>query len=57
MRPRDMHAESAVERVGGDPSLMRAIRMPAARNHGGLNALAMVAGNAVDVETRVRDTE
>lgn len=57
MRPRDMHAESAVERVDGDPSLMRAIRMPAARNHGGLNALAMVAGNAVNVETRVRDTE
>ena len=52
MRARNEEAESAIERVGGDPRFMGATRVPAARDHGGLDALAAVTGNALDVEDR-----
>jgi hypothetical protein len=50
MRPRDEHAESALERIGGDPCFMWARRVPAARDHGGFDALAAGTGNTLDVD-------
>jgi hypothetical protein len=57
MRPSDMHAESAVERVGGDPKSHAGHSHACRPQPRRPDALAMVAGNAVDVETRVRDAE
>jgi hypothetical protein len=54
MRARDEDAESAIERVGGDPCFMRAPRMLAACDDGCLDALAAAAGYAFSSEDRER---
>jgi hypothetical protein len=56
IRTHDEYAEPAIERVGGDPRLVRATRAPASRNHGGLDARPAVARDAFDVEDRERHT-
>ena len=53
---RDEDTEAAPEGVGSDPRLVRAARMPAAGDHGRLDALTPIAGNALDVEDRDRHT-
>src|ERR1017187_5464963 len=50
------HAETAIERIGGNPRFMRATRVPAASDHGRLDALTASAGNAFDVEDCERHT-
>ena len=56
MRPSDEDAEPAIERVGGNPRFMRTRRVPAAGDHGRLNAFTAGAGNPLDVEDRERHT-
>src|ERR1019366_1268487 len=53
--PRDEYAETASEWVGYPP-FMRPRRVPAASDHGRLNALTSSAWNALDVEDRERHT-
>ena len=50
----NQHLESALERVGRDPRFVRAGDALPARDDGRLDALAAMAGNAVDVENRER---
>ena len=50
----DEDAETAIERVSGYPRFMRTSRVTAAGDHGRLNALSSVTGNAFDVEDRER---
>jgi hypothetical protein len=54
IRTRDECAESAIERVGGDPRLMRATRVPASRDHRGRDARPAITRGAFDVEDRER---
>jgi hypothetical protein len=49
-------AESAIERVGGDPCFMWASCVPAARDHGCLDALALVDVDASEREHSERHT-
>lgn len=56
MRPHDEDAESAIERVGGDPRFVRAARVFATRNHGSFDGLAVVCGDTSDREDRERHT-
>jgi hypothetical protein len=56
MPTRDEDTKPAIERVSGDPRFMRATRVPAASDHGGLNALTASAGNTLDVEDSERHT-
>ena len=49
MRTRDEDAEAALEWIGGNPRLVRTGRVPAASDHGCLNALTAGAGDALDV--------
>jgi hypothetical protein len=57
MQPRDNQAKPAIERVSGYPRFVQPHCVPAANDHGRLNALTAAAGNALDVETRQRHTE
>jgi hypothetical protein len=52
MRSRYEDAKPALERVSGNPRFVRASRVPAASDHGRLNALTAGARNALDVEHR-----
>ena len=56
MRSCDEDAEPTIERVGGYPRFMRTRRVPAAGDHGRLNAFTAGAGNPLDVEDRERHT-
>ena len=52
----DEDAEAALERIRGDPRFVRATRLPAAADHGPLDAITTTTGNAFDVEDRDRHT-
>ena len=47
-------SSGAIERVGGDPCLVRSLGVLAAGNDGRLDALSAVAGNPFDIEDRER---
>ena len=47
MRTRDEDAEPTIEQIGGDPRFVRSLSVPAAVDHGGLNALATGTGHAL----------
>jgi hypothetical protein len=51
---RDEDAESAIERVSGDPRFMWASGVSAASDHGSFDALASITGNTFDIEDRER---
>ena len=52
MRACDEHAKAAFEPIGGDPSFVRSFGVFATRDDGRFDALAMVAGESLDVEDR-----
>ena len=54
MRARDKHSETAIESVDSDPRFVRATRVSAAGDNGGLDAFAAVTGDALDSEDRER---
>jgi hypothetical protein len=56
VRSRDEHAESTIERVGGDPCFMWSTRVPATSDNRRLDSLAAITGNTFDVEDRDRHT-
>lgn len=54
LRAGDQDAEASLERVSGNPGFVWATRVPAARDHGSLDALTTTAWDAFDVEDRDR---
>src|ERR1039457_1821880 len=52
MRSRYEDAKPALERISGNPRFVRPHGVPAASDHGRLNAFTAGAGNTLDVEDR-----